>query len=562
MKKNILYTFTWIAIWIIWVASASISWPPTPSWEPDSWLFMTYINKILVNTNISTTDWKVKKSLDADTLWSGVVVVTSWNVWVWTSSPQAKLDVNWKLKTNQVQISSTTQSGYILVSDSSWNWTWLPNNYRLKVKSLSEWNPTWWYTNCVLMEDSTVKCWWYNWHGQLWIWTHTTDRTLPSTLPLKWVSRLFNIWWSHYALMEDWSVYGWWYNGYWHLWLWHTSNVFLPTKIPNLTATDLFLWGPYTNDYPFVCAKIWTWTTATAKCWWYNWYWQLWDWTSTSKNNPTDVVWLTNVKYIRWTWWNSWGHTCALLNDWTVKCWWYNAYWQLWLWNTATTTVPTTVPWVNNVRDLFVWDWRTCVILNDNVTLRCWGYNNYAQLCDWTTVNKTSPVTISTWWSSIKEVVMSNQDYFSTWVLFNNWTVRSCGYNWYWQLWLWDTTQRSGLIEISWLTNVKKVKNSWTWSYWTTCALLNDWTVKCWWRNATGQLWQWDTSHRYTPTTVLWIENAIDINSFWHSNVYHFSVLLSDWSMMVWWYANNWYLWQWDNLSYYIPVKVKNLNTD
>lgn len=563
MNNNIKYIIAWLAVWTIWISSAAITWPAAPSGEPTSGLFNTYITKMLVDSNIATTDGKVKKAQDADTLWSGTVIVNAGNVWVWIASPSAKLDVNGTLETTNLQLTTGAQSGYILVSDTTWNATWQPNNYRLKVRSLDQWNPDGSRHTCVTMEDDTVKCRGYNNEGELWVWNQTTIRSLPSDLYLTGVSHVYNIWRSNYALMKDGTVYSWGYNGYWHLGHWDTTNRYIPTKIATLSnVTELSLGAPYTSDRPFVCAKIGTWATSTAKCWGRNGYGSLWDGTTVNKYVPTDVVWLNNIRYIRWTWrWSGW-HACALKNDGTVWCWGYNAYWQIWDGSAVSKSVPTQVTWLTWVRDLYVTDGRACAVLTDNVSLRCWGYNNYNQLCDGTATQRQSPVAITTGGATIKSVEMSDYDYFSTYVLFNDGTVKSCGYNGYGQLWTGNTTQLAWLTAISWLTGVTKIKTKWTGSYATTCALLSTGKIKCWWYNGYGQVWNGNTTNVYSPQDVLGIDNAVDIFAAGHSNIYRFYALLSDGSIKAWGNNDNGQLGQWNTLWYSIPVSVKNLNTD
>lgn len=69
MKKQYIYSLSvGLLIGAIGISQAAITWPATPAGEPGNGLFMTYINSMLVNTNIATTDGKVKKALDANTL--------------------------------------------------------------------------------------------------------------------------------------------------------------------------------------------------------------------------------------------------------------------------------------------------------------------------------------------------------------------------------------------------------------------------------------------------------------------------------------------------------------
>lgn len=83
------------------------------------------------------------------------------------------------------------------------------------------------------------------------------------------------------------------------------------------------------------------------------------------------------------------GHTCALLDDASVKCWGFNAYGQLGLGNTAhrgdgAGEMGNSLPAVSlgsgrTVKALAVAYYGNCALL-DNATIKCWGSNTRAQL--------------------------------------------------------------------------------------------------------------------------------------------------------------------------------------
>jgi alpha-tubulin suppressor-like RCC1 family protein len=82
-------------------------------------------------------------------------------------------------------------------------------------------------------------------------------------------------------------------------------------------------------------------------------------------------------------------HTCAILNDASVKCWGYNAYGQLGVSGTLDRgdgpgEMGDNLPAVDlgagksAVAISAGWD-HTCALLNDG-SVKCWGYNGYGQL--------------------------------------------------------------------------------------------------------------------------------------------------------------------------------------
>ena len=78
------------------------------------------------------------------------------------------------------------------------------------------------------------------------------------------------------------------------------------------------------------------------------------------------------------------GHSCAILEDDTVRCWGYNTNGQLGYGNTAAVLSPSTVGPVNladgrTAKAISAGDTHTCAILDDN-SVRCWGLNDVGQL--------------------------------------------------------------------------------------------------------------------------------------------------------------------------------------
>ena len=147
-------------------------------------------------------------------------------------------------------------------------------------------------------------------------------------------------------------------------------------------------------------------------------------------------------------------HTCALLDDKSVKCWGSNGYGQLGTGNTTNSNTPVSVTFADNKSAVEVSAGiaHTCAILDDN-SLVCWGHNGNGRL----------------------GVTGSNDDCAGT-VCMKTPTTVDLGEG--------RTALAVGLGEVH------------------TCALLDDGSVKCWGANAGGELGDGSTTGRNTPVGV------------------------------------------------------------
>jgi len=188
-----------------------------------------------------------------------------------------------------------------------------------------------------------------------------------------------------------------------------------------------------------------------VKCWGNNQVGQLGNGTFTEVGPPADVIGLSGeVKTI------SAGsiHTCALLTSSAVKCWGANYHGALGDGTTEHQASPADVIGLSSgVIAIDAGEMYTCVLL-ENGGVKCWGRNQYGQLGDGTTTERTSPV----------EVIGLS----------------------------------SGVAAIS------AGGGSGTGSH--TCALLSSGGVKCWGSNDGGQLGDGTTENRYAPVDVVGLD--------------------------------------------------------
>ena len=123
---------------------------------------------------------------------------------------------------------------------------------------------------------------------------------------------------------------------------------------------------------------------GSLKCWGYNYYGQLGIGTSgngpdSTKDTPQYVDLGTNrtAKSVS----NGWSHTCAILDNGSLKCWGHNSYGQLGIGSTTDQNTPQYVDLGTGRTAVSVsmGTHHTCAILDDS-SLKCWGLGGSGQL--------------------------------------------------------------------------------------------------------------------------------------------------------------------------------------
>ena len=210
-------------------------------------------------------------------------------------------------------------------------------------------------------------------------------------------------------------------------------------------------------------------------------------------------------------------HTCAFFNDASVKCWGYNLYGQLGLGdiedrgeapnamgdNLSTVSLGTG----KTAAAISAADAHTCALLND-ASVKCWGYygNGRLGLGDQQTrgdgPNEMGDNLPAVDLGTGKTAVAISAGYAFACARLNDASVKCWGDSYYGQLGLGDTEDRGdelnemgdSLPAASLSTTKTAVAvNA---GYVHTCALLNDASVKCWGDAASGRLGLGDTTHR------------------------------------------------------------------
>ncbi|HQY46300.1 MAG TPA: FG-GAP-like repeat-containing protein, partial [Usitatibacteraceae bacterium] len=242
------------------------------------------------------------------------------------------------------------------------------------------------YHTCAVTSAGGAKCWGLNTNGQLGDGTTSTRYTAGDVSGL--TSGVAAVAAGHYhscALTTEGGVKCWGKNSVGQLGDDTTTTRLAPVDVTGLTSGVVAI--AVGTDH--TCAVT---TGGGLKCWGGNLIGQLGDGTTTSRDTPVDVSGLASgvVAVSPGNY-----HTCALLDTGGVKCWGYNDFGQVGDGTTTSRSLPTDVAHLfNDAEGLEAGYQHNCVVTAAG-SAACWGSNDFGQLGDGTTTQRTAPVLAS-----------------------------------------------------------------------------------------------------------------------------------------------------------------------
>jgi len=233
--------------------------------------------------------------------------------------------------------------------------------------------------------------------------------------------------------------------------------------------------------------------TSKLKCWGDNTKGQLGNGSFTSSYSPVEITDVGKIEQIAL----GGRHTCAILEDDVLKCWGDNEDGQLGDGsNKSKSKSPVKVDVDGNIKEVALGKFHSCALLEDN-TLKCWGDNKDSQLGDGTETKKSNtPVSVNVG-GEIKQFAVGRSH--SCVVLKDDTSKLKCwGDNSKGQLGDGTLTNRNNPTEISVGGDIKQI----TLGTFHTCALLKDDTLKCWGSNEFGQFGDGSKVQVSIPTKI------------------------------------------------------------
>jgi len=257
------------------------------------------------------------------------------------------------------------------------------------------------------------------------------------------------------------------------------------------------------------------------------------------------------------------GHTCAVMEDGTVRCWGANNEGQLGDGNATPRTeankydfdsdVPVEVPGITNAVAMAGGIYHTVVLLDDG-TVRDWGNNRFGQLGNGSTTPSFTPVEVTLpsgqLLSNVVEIAAG--DYHSI-ARLNDGTIWSWGWNQYGQLGDGTNDNRSHPVQV---VGLPAAATALTARFRGSAVILADGTMRLWGDNEGGQLGIGNGDGRYNTPQDPKITDAVALDAGDHHNM----VVLANGQIWAWGRNAEGQLGNGSQDNSFAPVQVQGIN--
>jgi len=246
-----------------------------------------------------------------------------------------------------------------------------------------------------------------------------------------------------------------------------------------------------TAGFDHACAIL---DNASLLCWGGNSNGQLGDGTTTTSTSPVSVDLGTGRTAAAVA--AGHRHTCAILDNASLVCWGQNNNGQL---GDGTTTDSTTPVYVDVGSGRYAvaisgGRYHTCAILDD-ASLKCWGHNGYGQLGDGSTTTTSTPVSVDL--GSGRSAAALAVGKTHTCAILDDASLKCWGFGRNGELGTGSTSDSHTPVSVSFDAGRTVVAIAAGGGH--TCAILDNLTVQCWGENGDGQVGDGTTTERTTP---------------------------------------------------------------
>lgn len=336
---------------------------------------------------------------------------------------------------------------------------------------------------CALISTGAVKCWGYNYYGDLGDGT-TLTRVLPTAVRglASGVTAIAAGADHTCAVTAARTVLCWGYNAFGQLGDGTTLDRHEPVAVSVAKLSNVI--GLAAGSY-HTCALI---ATGGVKCWGWNLSGQLGDGTISQRNTPGPVIGLKRVVAIA----AGGNHTCARNDTGGLTCWGDNGDGEIGDGTKANRLHPVLVI-RRGISAIAAGQYHTCAATAAG-SIKCWGHNDHGQLGDGTTAGRLAPTMVAA--SGFGDLTAGWNHTCARTVAGG---VQCWGNNLRGNLGNGTTTDRLVPVNVSGLSSgVAGLAAGQD----HTCALTEVGGVKCWGWNVFGQLGDRSDTNKLTPINV------------------------------------------------------------
>lgn len=237
-----------------------------------------------------------------------------------------------------------------------------------------------------------------------------------------------------------------------------------------------------------------------VRCWGHNSHGELGDGTTQARLTAVDVAGLgSDVQAVS----TGRGHSCALTSAGAVLCWGRNNFGQLGDGSTSQRSTPTPVSGLSSgVQAIALGDAHSCAITS-NGAVACWGHNFLGQLGNGSDTDRSVPGLVIGMTSGVQAI---SAGHAHACAIVASGGARCWGYNLGGQLGDGTNITRFNPVNVSGLDSDVVAIHA---GVLHSCALVSGGAMKCWGNNFQGQLGDGSTTNRFTPVQVASLESGV-----------------------------------------------------
>ncbi|MBF0286971.1 MAG: hypothetical protein HQM14_04065 [SAR324 cluster bacterium] len=289
--------------------------------------------------------------------------------------------------------------------------------------------------SCVLLNNGSLKCWGRGSEGQL---GNGSTNSITTPVDVSGIANATHIalGWKHScAIISGGTVRCWGEGSYGKLGNGSTSNQSNPVIVSGLSnVTQLSL------GFDHSCALI---GNGSVQCWGRGNWGQLGGSDFTDRHTPSTVLGVSNISQIA----VGGPHTCALSSSGSIKCWGNNHYGELGNGEFhLATRVAASVSGISNAIQIDVGEFHSCALLN-NGTMKCWGLGRDGQLGNRISVETQATPVVATDISNVVQIIAGGA---YTCALLQNRDIMGWGWAYSGQLGILDSSTRFTPAAVQW----------------------------------------------------------------------------------------------------------------